>query len=219
MCAVDTQYYQNLSEKFLVQYDENADVWSGEEQMRAFASFALQPPNLLVAGTRAIDVGAGRGRDTLFLLERGFRVVALDLFRMPEWSEIEKKYPGLVEFASEGLLNYEPSVDYEQAALVIDNGCYHHQSKDVQSEYLAKINRMLLLGGRLAINVFACRGKLSQETIVLKDGRPLHVYDENKIRSEISAAGFLVSQVKIALRPDSAFPYDYLYVNAEKVEE
>ncbi len=218
MDNVDFIYQRELGGRFLSQYNEGRDVWSDETQMRDFAPFALTPPFSPCAGAEVVDLGAGRGHDTLYFLRQGFHVTALDLFRMPEWQGIQSTYGAKVNFLAQGLLDWVPPERFRRAVLVFDNGCYHHQAKSVQAAYLRKVGDLMLPGSRFAVNVFVCRDGGNAGTVVLKDGRFVHVYDEDQIRSELLAAGFLVTHCRTVLRPSSSFAYDYLYVNALKNE-
>lgn len=214
MDDVDKQYQRKLGGKFQLQYDSARDVWSDEVQMRAFVSFAIQAPGDPKPGMRVVDLGAGRGRDTIFLLERGFQVTALDLFRMPEWEAIERAYGSDVEFVSCNLLEWDTEARQGEASLVIDNGCYHHQARGAQLAYLRKVRALLVPGGRFSLNVFCSRSESAPGTITLKDGRLVHIYDESSLRLELAAAGFVVTKASVVARPNSNFAYDYLYVNA-----
>ncbi len=62
-------------------YDDNADAFE-------MATLSLQPPEFLIhfanelpAGARVLDAGCGAGRDTRWLVDRGFQVDAFDLSR------------------------------------------------------------------------------------------------------------------------------------------
>jgi SAM-dependent methyltransferase len=216
MLEDDRQYQRTLGEKFRSQYDDGYDVWSDEAQMRAFAPFALRSPPAPKPSTRVVDLGAGRGYDTLYFLEKGFQVTALDLFRMPEWDAIEKSHAGVVEFVPRSLLDWGLGSRCGEATLVIDNGCYHHQARSTQASYLRKVRALLAPGGKFAVNVFCSRGGCRADSVTLKDGRLVHIYDEQHLRSELAAAGFAVTRTLIMPRPQSSFAYDYLYVIAIK---
>ena len=49
---------------------------------------------------RALDLGCGDGMEAEYLLERGWKVTALDLEAHPRWKGLEKKWKGRLKFGT-----------------------------------------------------------------------------------------------------------------------
>lgn len=106
---------------------------------------------------RAIDLGTGPGHDAIFLAQRGFRVLALDIApraielakRNAERANILKK----IDFRVEDALRL--SSPGSSATFVNDRGCFHVLSPDERETYIGAVCKVLIPGGLLFLRTFS----------------------------------------------------------------
>ncbi|MEU9349001.1 methyltransferase domain-containing protein [Streptomyces sp. NPDC048278] len=111
----------------------------------------------LIAPGRALDLGCGAGRNTLFLASRGFEVDAVDLASVGiAWAKDRaREVRGDIRFLcgdAFALSATELSGPYD---LVVDSGCFHHLPPHRRVSYLALLDRVLAPGGHVALTCFA----------------------------------------------------------------
>ncbi|MGW6389628.1 class I SAM-dependent methyltransferase [Streptomyces sp. NPDC055103] len=123
-----------------------------DENLVAYAEKGLLP-----AGGRALDLGCGPGRNSLYLASLGYEVDAVDLSATAiAWAE-ERAHKagatGSVRFVCGDAFS-SPALDgpYD---LVYDSGCFHHLPPHRRVSYLALLDRVLAPGGHLALTAFA----------------------------------------------------------------
>ncbi|AEN10105.1 MULTISPECIES: class I SAM-dependent methyltransferase [unclassified Streptomyces] len=141
--------------------------WDGfyEDRSRPVPFFVAKPDeNLvsyvrrgLVAPGRALDLGCGPGRNSLYLASLGFTVDAVDLSPgAVAWAEERAREAGAdIRFrCGDAFAEGEgaPAGPYD---LVHDSGCFHHLPPHRRVSYLALVDRVLAPGGHLALNCFA----------------------------------------------------------------
>lgn len=206
-------YQTCLSKSFDSWYREGRDVWSKEQEMRGFIDYVLEG-SVYPRGALALDIGAGRGADSCYLLERHFEVFAIDLFKLPDWDQIEKKYAGRINFIEHDFSKWQS--EERKFTLAIDNGCLHHQHPAALADYLKKIYDCLEPEGIFAMNVFCDPSYSSFQTLTLGDGRLVHVYDEESLRQALAEAQFKTTRLQRVERKNSSFNYNYLYAIATK---
>ncbi|MGW7210689.1 class I SAM-dependent methyltransferase [Streptomyces sp. NPDC054837] len=146
---------------------DGKDFWDRfyADRSRPVPFFAAKPDeNLaayldrgLITPGRALDLGCGPGRNALYLAARGFTVDAVDLSPMAvAWGEERAHAAGVdVRFMcgnAFALPADELSGPYD---LVVDSGCFHHLAPHRRISYLVLLDRVLALGGHLALTCFA----------------------------------------------------------------
>ncbi|WP_404961913.1 class I SAM-dependent methyltransferase [Streptomyces sp. 147326] len=144
-----------------------ASWWDGfyADRSKAVPFFVSKPDENLVSSVerglvtpgRALDLGCGPGRNSLYLASRGFEVDAVDLSPAAiAWAEERAREAGAeVRFhcgdafapAATGLAG-----PYD---LIYDSGCFHHLPPHRRISYLALLDRALAPGGQLALTCFA----------------------------------------------------------------
>ncbi|MFE1908073.1 class I SAM-dependent methyltransferase [Streptomyces gardneri] len=110
---------------------------------------------LLPAGGRALDLGCGPGRNTLYLASLGYEVDAVDLSATAiRWAEERTAEAGAegVRFVNGDAFTAVLDGPYD---LVYDSGCFHHLPPHRRVSYLALLDRVLAPGGHLALTAFA----------------------------------------------------------------
>jgi SAM-dependent methyltransferase len=145
-------------------FPRGADWWDGfyADRDRPVPFFAAKPDeNLvslldsgLVAPGRALDLGAGPGRNAIHLARAGFTVDAVDLSATAvAWGEERAAEAGVdVRFRCGDVFALDLDGPYD---LVHDSGCFHHLAPHRRLSYLAMLDRHLAPGGYLALTCFA----------------------------------------------------------------
>ncbi len=110
-------------------------------------------PHLPVAPCRALDAGAGSGRDALELARRGHAVVAvepLDVFRE---AGSERDPRGTVDWRDDALPELSTLRAEEAFGLVLCHAVWHHLAPEEQERALARLADLLEPGGVLALGL------------------------------------------------------------------
>jgi cyclopropane fatty-acyl-phospholipid synthase-like methyltransferase len=115
-------------------------------------------------------------------------VSATDLFRLPDWDTVERRWGEQVTFF-EGDISQLPGEGTFDA--VVDNGVLHHQDLSRYDDYLAAVHRQLRPGGLLALSLFSTarenpEGRLNRAD----DGRLSRWFTESEARQMLAASGF-----------------------------
>ncbi|MGB8945489.1 MAG: methyltransferase domain-containing protein [Streptomyces sp.] len=111
----------------------------------------------LVTTGRALDLGCGPGRNSLYLASLGFQVDAVDLSPAAvAWAEERAREAGAdIRFRrgdAFALTEAELGGPYD---LIHDSGCFHHLPPHRRVSYLSLLDRALAPGGHLALTSFA----------------------------------------------------------------
>jgi SAM-dependent methyltransferase len=107
---------------------------------------------------RALDIGCGPGRNSLFLAANGFEVDAVDLSPTAiAWAVERAEEAGCdIRFrCGDAFTEGEPTRAYD---LICDSGMFHHLPPHRRISYLALIDRALAPGGHLAMACFNEQG-------------------------------------------------------------
>ncbi|MGW7082984.1 class I SAM-dependent methyltransferase [Streptomyces sp. NPDC054871] len=144
-----------------------ANWWDGfyTDRSRPVPFFVAKPDEnlasyvdrgLLTPG-RALDLGCGPGRNSLYLASLGFQVDAVDLSPAAvAWAEERAREAGAdIRFhRGDAFALTEAELDgpYD---LIHDSGCFHHLPPHRRVSYLSLLDRALAPGGHLALTSFA----------------------------------------------------------------
>ncbi|WP_282697559.1 class I SAM-dependent methyltransferase [Streptomyces sp. CC208A] len=144
-----------------------ADWWDGfyADRERPVPFFVPKPDEnlvsyaergLLAGGGRALDLGCGPGRNSLYLASLGYRVDAVDLSATAiRWAEERARETGAenVRFLrGDAFAAGTVEGPYD---LVYDSGCLHHLPPHRRVSYLALLGRVLAPGAHFALTAFA----------------------------------------------------------------
>ncbi|GAA3638039.1 class I SAM-dependent methyltransferase [Kineosporia mesophila] len=157
-------------------FPTSADRWSDDAggtwwdgfyagRDRSVPFFTNKPDENLVAHLeagrirpgRALDLGAGPGRNALFLASRGFSVDAIDLSdEATTWARERAQEQGLT-------VNFVVGDAFQEAGreltgaydLIYDSGCLHHLPPHRRVSYRALLERLLAPGGHFGVSCFA----------------------------------------------------------------
>ena len=111
-------------EDTLKYYDENAKSYSAEWSSNFTDNFNFENPSVFIsylpAGSCVLDLGCGHGRDTVYFLEKGYKVKAID--ESLEMCKLASKLTGInVEQINFLNRNYDNEFDgvFASASLLI----------------------------------------------------------------------------------------------------
>ncbi|OKJ60245.1 SAM-dependent methyltransferase [Streptomyces sp. CB02009] len=144
-----------------------ADWWNGfyADRDRPVPFFVAKPDENLVSyvgrgllpagGGRALDLGCGPGRNSLYLASLGYEVDAVDLSATAiRWAEERTAEAGAtgIRFLCGDAFTAPLEGPYD---LVYDSGCFHHLPPHRRVSHLALLDRVLAPGGHFALTAFA----------------------------------------------------------------
>jgi len=205
-------YQDVLGSSFKASYNTADDVWSDEPAMRKVLPLLLEH---LRPDSHVLDVGAGRGRDTLQMLQAGHSVDALDLAATSDWAALIACWPERLSFIEGELLTVQLERRYDA---VLDNGCLHHQHPESYEAYLRKLWQYTLPDGVLVVSFFTPSGEANAGTLWLQhDGRLTRDFIEAEACALLQTAGWMVEQTAVVPRQSGA--HHYLVVVARRVGE
>lgn len=112
----------------------------------------------LIPRGRALDVGCGNARNSIFLARNGFTVDAVDYSASAiAWARDEVAKSGApVTLRCASI--FEADIAPGSYDLVYDGGCFHHMPPHQRDEYVALVARALKPGGALALVSFKPEG-------------------------------------------------------------
>jgi ubiquinone/menaquinone biosynthesis C-methylase UbiE len=114
---------------------------------------------LVQAGTipvgQALDIGTGPGHDAVFLIQRGFNVIGIDI--SPSAVKLARENAsnaGLFGFFQEGDIRQIP-VEDRFIDFAYDRGCFHVLAQEDRPKAVAEVVRVLKKGGLYLLRVFS----------------------------------------------------------------
>lgn len=108
--------------------------------------------NYLKAG-KVLDIGCGRGRNSLYLAKKGLRVYGIDISNSAIDSARKKDVCKKINFMVSDLL--KPSFQNEFFDSIVDVGCFHTVSPKDRKRYLSEISRILKPEGDFLLRCFS----------------------------------------------------------------
>jgi ribosomal protein S18 acetylase RimI-like enzyme len=137
-----------------------------EDRARPCPIFVLAPDeNLhgwindgLVKPGRALDIGCGNARNSIFLARNGFTVDAVDVSASAvQWAREEIGKAGVpVAVHCESIFDFD--VQEGGYELVYDSGCFHHIAPHLRPDYVQRVARALKPGGMFGLVCFTPEG-------------------------------------------------------------
>jgi tellurite methyltransferase len=126
------------------EYKDQPNAWGGN-----VTPIVARAAELVEANTpRAIDAGAGQGRDSLYLAEQGFNVTALDISEVG-LNQIKKKN-GQIRTVRTDISEYDFDQEYD---LVISINMLHFLDKEDIVGVIDNIKRSVAKSGVVAISL------------------------------------------------------------------
>ena len=106
---------------------------------------------------KILDLGCGRGRNSILLAKQGFEVWGIDLvpkaLNVAKESAEKEKLDGRVHFQKADALDLSFEKDFFDG--IIDKGCFHHIVKKDWAKYWRNISKVLKDGGYFLLVVFS----------------------------------------------------------------
>ena len=179
-------------------YAAGRDVWTDDDHARMAVSTMIA----MLAGSEprhVLDIGAGRGRDVVPLLDAGHDVTAIDPVPAPEWAALEPPTPRTAAFAACTLADLPADVAYDAA---LDVGCFHHQHPEDYHHYLNDVRARLRAGGLFVLLTFGTEdaaGRMYQND----GGRLYREFTAAELTQVVVEAGFEAVEMSRHPRRDS----------------
>jgi SAM-dependent methyltransferase len=110
-------------------------------------------------GGRAIDIGCGTGTNAVYLAQRGFSVLGLDVSRRAiALAKRRARQAGVTcDFQAFDATRLERLAPTDTFDLALDIGCFHALSADGQRRYAASLSQRLRRGGVYLLYAFCPR--------------------------------------------------------------
>ena len=145
--------------------------------------------NILKSG-KALDVGCGNGRNSLYLATQGFNVIGIDISdNSIKWAnELAEAYSNKPYFKCESLFNFED--EPKSFDFINDSGCFHHIKPHRRQNYFELILKYLKDGGYFSMTCFNLNG-----------GANISDYDVYRDYSMHGGLGFTEYKLKKILEP------------------
>ncbi len=108
-----------------------------------------------VPSGQALDLGCGAGHDAVFLIEKGFTVIAIDIsLSAVKLARVTASNAGLFGFFTQGDIRRIP-VEDGHVDFANDRGCFHILAPADQSKAISEIHRVLRREGQFLLRVFS----------------------------------------------------------------
>lgn len=182
-------YGEALTKSFEQRYQRGEDFWTGEDALQQ-AAFLLCDRLQNRGKGLLLDIGIGAGTAVEPFLERGNRIVGVDLHRNEAWPGLTRKWGDRLQFVKTNYLDWQGWKHKFDA--VLDNGCFHHQHPDHYEAYLRKIKEHSKPGALLSLCVcLESEPDLSEGRIeYVEMGRIDKSFQIDELRELMKANGF-----------------------------
>lgn len=139
---------------------------------------------------KALDIGCGNGRNSLYLAQKGFEVCGVDFSNTSiEWARQKAKEQSIdVSFLCQSIFDFQDKP--ESFDFIYDGGCLHHIKPHRRNQYLKIILKYLKPDGYFAMTCFNLRG-----------GANISDYDVYREYSMHGGLGFSEYKLKASLEP------------------
>jgi SAM-dependent methyltransferase len=108
----------------------------------------------LIPPGKAMELGCGPGRNSIFLAQHGFKVDAFDISEVAiNWAKERSQDLNLdINFVVQSVFELEPIEEYD---FIYDSGCLHGILPHRRIQYLEMIHKALKPGGQFGLTCFA----------------------------------------------------------------
>lgn len=139
---------------------------------------------------KALDIGCGNGRNSIFLAQKGYEVYGIDFSKTSiEWGKkIANEQSIKVNFLCQSIVDFQDEA--ESFDFVYDAGCFHHIKPHRREQYLKTILKYLKSDGYFAMTCFNSKG-----------GANISDYDVYRDNSMHGGLGFTEYKLKTILEP------------------
>jgi len=155
---------ESQSPKIIDKFESWGDVYRGSkpEELPWNAHGPDQDLRRLVESQQltsglAVDLGTGPGHDAVYLAQKGFRVIAVDIalgaVELAKSNARQAGVQGKIEFRVQDVLTLD--VPTHSVSLIIDRGCFHTLAPDSRGPYIEIVREMLMTGKNLFLKTFS----------------------------------------------------------------
>ncbi len=164
-------------------YDTGVTPWSGGGGPSPELVQSLKKSAKKLALKRALDLGCGNGRHSVYLHSNGFKVIGIEYQSKALLSAQGGGQPGLLYVQGD---IYRAPLKEKSFDVVIDYGVFHHIRRRDTAVYIDFLESMLIPGGLLFLECFGSKFKHGNGKIY-KRGYVVHKnhYDRFSGKSEI----------------------------------
>ena len=111
-----------------------------------------------IAPGRALDLGCGHGRNSVYLAKQGFGVEGIDLSATAlQWAR-DRAAEARVDVTWRNESVFDAQLAADSYALVHDSGCFHHIAPHRREQYVDLVVRALQPGGWFTLTTFRPEG-------------------------------------------------------------
>ena len=154
----------------------------------------------LTPGLPLLDAGCGRGRNTFYLSQVGFRVYACDLSSVAlQVAKVYAEDAGVPVYLQAADLTCLPYANDQFAAAICVHVLPYHRKADI-IKCLWELRRVLQPDGWLYLDLLApedaeygCGNKLEEDTFLDQDGTPVHFSSRGEVNELLH--GFEMEQI------------------------
>jgi cyclopropane fatty-acyl-phospholipid synthase-like methyltransferase len=216
-----TKIYQSQYKFFERAYALNKDLWTDfkDDPIVKQVGKLIKKDN---PHGKILDLGCGRGRNSILLAKLGFEVWGVDLIpkalnEAKKAAQVEK-LNGKVHFEKADVLNLPFEKDSFDG--IIDRGCFHHIVKQDWAKYRRNINKVLKDDGYFLVVVFSKESPHLKSTkhnyVVHKGDIGVHFhYDHFFTKKELKEAFPNFKLVDLHEKNDD--PYIFYYAIMKKM--
>lgn len=139
---------------------------------------------------KALDIGCGKGRNSLYLAQKGFEIYGVDFSKtsIECGRQIAKEQSLNVKFLCQSIFDFQDKP--ESFDFIYDSGCFHHIKPHRRNKYLKAILKYLKPDGYFAMACFN-----------LKGGSNISDYDVYRDYSMHGGLGFSEYKLRTILEP------------------
>jgi len=107
---------------------------------------------------KALDIGCGNGRNSIYLAKQGFDVIGIDISNQSiSWAkELSINYTNKLFFKCQSLFEFE--AEPESFNFINDSGCFHHIKPHRRGQYFESILKYLKDDGYFSMTCFNLDG-------------------------------------------------------------
>lgn len=185
-----------LYDAYAFAYLNNSDMWSSEPSMRNFATWVMQYAE--VAKKTIVDIGCGRGLDSNFFLDRGYKVIGVDMVQTFDIQKLAMERSNFT-FIQKDVFDLD-NFSFDDDVVIFDNGVLHHYDID-KIDLLLKFYRSRFSPTSLCLNIFFDpREQDGALRISLPDGRISNIFSFKLATHLLESNGFTLEHYKVVER-------------------
>lgn len=144
--SVPANIYNSQKKFFETAYKTGQDVWTHGDDLLYLNDFLSVLTEHLNQDARVLDLGCGRGANSIRMAKRGFRVLGLDIVpQVLQYARKEARGAAVhrkVQFRTQDFLDWKaiPKHLFEGA---LDRGCFHHMREADWPRYVKNLRTLL----------------------------------------------------------------------------